>query len=134
MLVATTLAVWATSGELSGFSSAHQQLPLLVSAAFKELVLPIELCACTTQFPAMLRDLGTRSAWSDASKRPSVLIGRFPCALNSLPALDELLAGEAEVTKFDTACVWWAGCSRRSPTAPLANAARASSGFRAAMA
>ena len=30
---------------------------------------------------------------------------RFPCALNSLPALDELLAGEAEATKFDTACV-----------------------------
>ena len=38
-------------------------------------------------------------------RRPSVLSERFPCALNSLPALDELLAGEAEATKFDTACV-----------------------------
>ena len=60
MLVATTLAVWATFGEISGFSSAHQQLLLLVSAAFKEHALPIELCACMTAFPAMLRDLGAR--------------------------------------------------------------------------
>ena len=105
MLVAATLAVWATSGSLSGFSAAHQQLPLLVSSALKEHALPIELCACMTEFPAMLNDLDARLAWSDASKRPSVLIGRFPCALNSLSALDELLAGEAEATKYDTACV-----------------------------
>ena len=55
-------------------------------------------------FPAMLRDHDARLAWSDAAKRPNVLIGRFPCALNSLSALDELLAGEAEATKYDTAC------------------------------
>ena len=105
MLVATTLAVWATSGSLSGLSAVHQQLPLLVCAAFKKHALPIELCACVTDFPDMLLDLDARHAWSDASKRPSVLIERFPCALSSLPALDELLAGEAEATKYDTACV-----------------------------
>ena len=104
MLVAATLASWATSGSLSGFASVHQQLPLLVSAALKEHALPIELCACVMEFPAMLRDLDARLAWSDASKRPSVLIGRFPCALNSLSALDELLAGEAEATKYGTVC------------------------------
>ena len=95
-LVATTLAVWATSGSLSGFSAAHQQLPLLVSAALKEHALPIELCACVTVFSAMLRDLDARLAWSDASKRPSVLIGRFPCALNcstrSSPSVSSLRA------------------------------------------
>ena len=53
----------------------------------------------------MLRDLGARLAWRDASKRPNVLIGRFPCALSSLSALDELLAGEVEATKFGTACI-----------------------------
>ena len=105
MLAASTLAVWATSGSLSGFSAVHQQLPMLVSEALKEHSLPIELCACIVKFPEMLRDLDVRVAWSDASKRPSVLIGRFPCALNSLPALGELLAGEAEATKYDTACV-----------------------------
>ena len=105
MLVAATLAVWATSGSLSAFSAAHQQLPLLVCAAFKQHALPIELCACITAFPDMLQDLGARLSWSDASKRPNVLIERFPCALNSLSALNKLLAGEAEVTKFDTACV-----------------------------
>ena len=46
MLVAATLAGWATSGSLSGFASAHQQLPLLVAAALKEHVLPIEMSAC----------------------------------------------------------------------------------------
>ena len=105
MLVAATLAVWSTSGSLSGLSAVHQQLPLLVCAAFKKHALPIELCACVTDFPDMLLDLDARHAWSDASKRPSVLLERFPCALSSLPALDELLAGEAEATKFDTACV-----------------------------
>ena len=39
---------------------------------------------------------------SQSDKRPSVLIGRFSCVLNSLPALAELLAGEAEATKYDT--------------------------------
>ena len=104
MLVAATLATWATSGSLAGFAPAHQQLPLLVTAALKEHSLPVELSACITAFPAMLRDLGARLAWSDAAKRPNVRIGRFPCALSSLSALDELLAGEAESTKYDTAC------------------------------
>ena len=104
MLVAATLAGWVTSGSLSGFASAHQQLPLLVAAALKEHVLPIELSACITTFPAMLRDLDARLAWSDAAKRPNALIGRFPCALSSLSSLGELLAGEAEATKYDTAC------------------------------
>ena len=103
-LVAATLARWATSGSLSGFASAHQQLPLLVAVALKEHVLPIELCACIADFPAMLRDLDARLARSDASKRPNVLIGRFPCALRSLSALDELLAGEAKIAKYDVAC------------------------------
>ena len=42
---------------------------------------------------------------SDAAKRPNVLIGRFPCALHSLPVLSKLLDGEAESTKYDTACL-----------------------------
>ena len=66
MLVAATLASWATSGSLAGFASAHQQLPLLMAAALKEHSLPIKLCACITHFPAMLRDLDARLAWSDA--------------------------------------------------------------------
>ena len=98
MLVAATLAVWATSGSLSAFSAAHQQLPLLVCAAFKQHALPIELCACITAFPDMLQDLDARLSWSDASKRPNVLIERFPCALYSLSSPNKLLAGEAEVT------------------------------------
>ena len=105
MLVAETLAAWASSGELSCFASAHRRLPLLVAEALKEHVLPIELSACILAFPAILRDLGARLAWSQADKRPSVLIGRLPCALNSLPVLDELLAGEAEATRYDTACL-----------------------------
>ena len=105
MLVAETLATWSTTGSLAGFASAHRRLPLLVSEALKEHVLPIELSAATMAFPAMLRDLGARLAWSDAATRPSALIGRFPCALHSLPVLDELLAGEAESTKYDTACL-----------------------------
>ena len=104
MLVAETLAAWASSGELSCFASAHRRLPLLVAEALKEHVLPIELSACILAFPAILRDLGARLAWSQADKRPSALIGRFSCALNSLPALAELLAGEGEATKYDTAC------------------------------
>ena len=105
MLVATTLAVWSTSGSLAGLSAVHQQLPLLVCAAFKKHSLPIELYACNMEFPDMLLDLDVRLAWSDASKTPSVLRERFPCALNSLPALDGLLAGEAEESKYGTACV-----------------------------
>ena len=105
MLVAETLASWATSGSLAGFATAHRRLPLLVSEALKENALPIELSAAITAFPAMLRDLDARFAWSDATKRPSALIGRFPCALRSLPVLDELLDGEAEATKYDTACL-----------------------------
>ena len=105
MLVAETLASWSTTGSLSGFVSVHRRLPLLVSEALKDHVLPIELSASIMAFPAMLRDLGARLAWSDAAKRPSVLIGRFPCALHSLPVLDELLDGEAETTKYDTACL-----------------------------
>ena len=105
MLVATTLAVWSTSGSLAGLSAVHQKLPLLVCAAFKKHSLPIELCACDMEFPDMLLDLDARHAWSDTSKRPSVFMERFPCALGSLPALSELLEGEAEETKFDTACV-----------------------------
>ena len=105
MLVAETLASWATSGSLASFATAHRRLPLLVSEALKEHALPIELSAAITAFPAMLRDLDARFAWSDATKRPSVLIGRFPCALHSLPVLNELLDGEAEATKYDTACL-----------------------------
>ena len=105
MLVAETLASWATAGSLAGFATAHRRLPLLVSEALKEHVLPVELTASITAFPAMLRDLDARLAWSDAAKRPSVLIGRFPCALHSLPVLSELLDGEAESTKYDTACL-----------------------------
>ena len=56
-------------------------------------------------FPAMLRGLDARLAWSDAAKRPSVLIGRFPCALHLLPVLSKLLDGEAESTKYDAACL-----------------------------
>ena len=52
MLVAAMLAGWATSGSLSGFATARQQLPLLVSAALKEHALSIELCACIIEFPA----------------------------------------------------------------------------------
>ena len=105
MLVAETLASWATSGALATFATAHRRLPLLVSEALKEHVLPIELSAAITAFPAMLRDLDARFAWSDATKSPSVLRYRFPCALNSLPVLNELLDGEAEATKYDTACL-----------------------------
>ena len=68
MLVATTLAVWSTSGSLAGLSAVHQQLPLLVCAAFKKHSLPIELYACNMEFPDMLLDLDVRHAWSDASK------------------------------------------------------------------
>ena len=60
MLVAETLAAWATTGSLSGFASAHQRLPLLVAEALKEHVLPIELSASIMAFPAMLRDLDAR--------------------------------------------------------------------------
>ena len=105
MLVAETLASWATAGSLASFATAHRRLPLLVSEALKEHILPVQLTASITAFPAMLRDLDARLAWSDATKRPSVLIGRFPCALHSLPVLDELLDGEAESTKYDTACL-----------------------------
>ena len=104
MLVAETLASWATAGSLASFATAHRRLPLLVSEALKEHVLPIQLSASITAFPAMLRDLDARFAWSDATKSASVLRYRFPCALYSLPALDGLLEGEAEATKFDTAC------------------------------
>ena len=104
MLVAETLASWATAGSLASFAAVHQRLPLLVSEALKEHVLPIELTAAITAFPAMLRDLDARIAWSDATKSASVLRFRFPCALYSLPALAGLLEGEAEMTKFDTAC------------------------------
>ena len=62
MLVAETLASWSTTGSLSGFASAHQRLPLLVSEALKEHVLPIELSAAIMAFPAMLRDLDARLA------------------------------------------------------------------------
>ena len=105
MLVAEALASWAASGALATFATAHRRLPLLVSEALKEHVLPIELSAAITAFPAMLRDLDARFAWSDATKSPSVLRYRFPCALNSLPVLNELLDGEAEATKYDTACL-----------------------------
>ena len=104
MLVAETLASWATAGSLASFATAHRRLPLLVSEALKEHVLPIQLSAAITAFPAMLRDLDARFAWSDATKSASVLRYRFPCALYSLPALDGLLEGEAEATKYDTAC------------------------------
>ena len=104
MLVAEALASWATAGSLANFAAVHQRLPLLVSEALKEHVLPVQLSAAITAFPAMLRDLDARLAWSDATKSASVLRYRFPCALYSLPALDELLEGEAEATKFDTAC------------------------------
>ena len=60
MLVAATLAAWASSGALSGFVSAHRQLPLLVAEALEEHALPNELTAAITAFPTMLRDLG---AW-----------------------------------------------------------------------
>ena len=104
MLVADALASWATAGSLANFAAVHQRLPLLVSEALKEHVLPVQLSAAITAFPAMLRDLDARLAWSDATKSASVLRYRFPCALYSLPALDGLLEGEAEMTKFDTAC------------------------------
>ena len=104
MLVAETLASWATAGSLASFATAYRRLPLLVSEALKEHVLPVQLSASITAFPAMLRDLDARFAWSDATKSASVLRYRFPCALYSLPTLDGLLEGEAEATKFDTAC------------------------------
>ena len=104
MLVADALASWATAGTLASFAAVHQRLPLLVSEALKEHVLPIQLSAAITAFPAMLRDLDARLAWSDATKSASVLRFRFPCALYSLPALAGLLEGEAEMTKYDTAC------------------------------
>ena len=104
MLVADALASWATAGTLASFAAVHQRLPLLVSEALKEHVLPIQLSAAITAFPAMLRDLDARLAWSGATKSASVLRFRFPCALYSLPALAGLLEGEAEMTKFDTAC------------------------------
>ena len=61
MLVAEALASWSTTGSLAGFASAHR-LPLLVSEALKEHVLPIELSASIMVLPAMLRDLGARLA------------------------------------------------------------------------
>ena len=73
MLVAETLASWATAGSLASFATAHRRLPLLVSEALKEHVLPIQLSAAITAFPAMLRDLDARFAWSDATKSASVL-------------------------------------------------------------
>ena len=105
MLVAAALAAWVSSGALSSSGSAHRHLPLLVATALKEHVLPIELSAAITVFPAMLRDLGARLAWSDPSKRPAVEAGRFSCALNSLPVLGELLEGEVKGTKYGTACL-----------------------------
>ena len=105
MLVAATLAAWASSGALSNLGSAHRHLPLLVATTLKERVLPVELSSAVTVFPAMLRDLDARLAYSDASKRPAVVDLRFPCALNALDTLGALLAGEAEVTKHDTACL-----------------------------
>ena len=110
MLVAATIAAWASSGALSNLGSAHRHLPLLVATALKERVLPIELSAAVAVFPAMLRDLGACLAYSDASKRPAVVAGRSPCALNALGTLDALLAGEAEVTNHDTACSCWRPC------------------------
>ena len=120
MLVATTLAVWSTSGSLAGLSAVHQQLPLLVCAAFKKHSLPIELRECNMEFPDMLLDLDARHAWSDTAKRSSVFMERFPCALSSLPALDELLEGEAEETKYDTACVVLAAQLPKVPAPSLA--------------
>ena len=43
MLVTEALASWSTTGSLAGFATAHRRLPLLVSEARKEHVLPIEL-------------------------------------------------------------------------------------------
>ena len=77
VLVADALAGRATSGSLSGFASAHQRLPLLVSEALKEHVLPIELSACITAFPAMLRDLNARLAWSQGERPLEVQIHAF---------------------------------------------------------
>ena len=68
VLVADALARWATSSSLSGFASAHQRLSLLVSEAPKEHVLPIELSACITAFPAMLHGLNARLAWSQGER------------------------------------------------------------------
>ena len=70
---------------------APRQLPLLVASALKRHVLPIELSAAITAFPAVLRDLGARLVWSDPDKRPAVVAGRFSCALNALGTLDALL-------------------------------------------
>ena len=105
MLVADTLASWATTGALASFASVHQRLPLLVAGALKRHGLPTELSAAIMDSPGMLCDLGARLAWSDPSKRPAVEAGRFSCALNSLPVLGELLEGEVKGTKYGTACL-----------------------------
>ena len=120
VLVAATLAAWASSGALSNFGPAHRHLQLLVATALKEHVLPIELSAAITVFPAMLRDLGARLAYSDASKQPAVVARRFPCALNALGTLDALLASEAEVTKHSTACLLLAALLPKQATPSLA--------------
>ena len=62
MLVAETLASWATAGSLASFATAHRRLPLLVSEALKDHVLPVQLSGSITAFPAMLRDLDARFA------------------------------------------------------------------------
>ena len=85
MLIAATLAAWASSGALSGFVSAHQQLPLLMAEALEEHALPNELTAAITTFPTMLRDLGARHAWSNPAKRPAVIAGRFSCIVLEAP-------------------------------------------------
>ena len=114
MLVTAPLAAWACSG------SAHRQLPLLVVVALKEHVLPSELSAAITAFPAVLRDLGARLAWSDPDKRPAVVAGCFSCALNALGTLDALLAGEAEATEYDTTCLLLAAQLPKQVTPSLA--------------
>ena len=91
-----------------------------MAGALKAHVLPIELSAAIATFPSMLNDLGARRAWSNTAERSAVVAGRFSCALNALGTLDALLAGEAEVTKYDTACLLLAAQLSKQVTPSLA--------------
>ena len=51
MLIAETLASWATTGSLTIFATQHRRLPLLVSEALKEHALPIGCRLPSWPFP-----------------------------------------------------------------------------------
>ena len=93
MLVAEILAAWANTGELSCFASAHLRLPLLVSEALKEHVLPPSCRPASRRSPpcCVTSALASRGARQTSVRVPSsgaspARSTRFPPSPSSLRA------------------------------------------------